>query len=160
DHNKLALVLQKTPLGKYLDAAGCQVLAEKAAEVRALNDNDQLFAEGDIDHTFYLICRGRLSITKGNKKPGVILSLLESGDLLGELSFVDGTPHSVNAHAVGDAKVVCFSQDKIKPLLKENPEVVYHVMRAIISQAHKTLIRMNHQHMELTRYITTGRGIV
>jgi CRP-like cAMP-binding protein len=49
---------------------------------------------------------------KKDKSPQ-ILHVLEKGDLVGELSFIDDTPHTVSVMALGNASLLRFKAEDI-----------------------------------------------
>jgi CRP-like cAMP-binding protein len=78
--------------------------------------------------------------------------------LAGALGFVDGQEHSATLRAVGPTSIFSIERARLESLLKNHPDLVYHVMRAIIRGVHNTLRRMNMQQTELTNYITQQHG--
>ena len=81
-----------------------------------------------------------------------------SGDLAGEMSFVDGTSYRSSLVAVGGARVLGLAREQLESLLSTHPAVVYHVMRAIIRTVHETQRRLSHQAVELSNYIYKQHG--
>jgi CRP-like cAMP-binding protein len=153
----LSEIVQHSPLALDISEQDCQVLAG-IAEMHTLKDNEVLFEEGVRENSVYLIVEGRLAVTKGGEGNRTTLHVLERGDLAGEMSFIDGTPHSATLMAHGDAKVLSLKRDRFESLLQSHPLVVYHVMRTIVRTVHSTLRRMNMQYIEMTNYISKTHG--
>ncbi len=154
---ELCDIVRRSPLGQDISEQDCRVLAE-IAEMHTLKDDQVLFEEGVTDNSVYLIVEGRLAVTKGGEGNRTTLHVLEPGDLAGEMSFIDGTPHSATLVAHGDAKVISLKRDRFESLLQSHPQVVYHVMRTIVRTVHSTLRRMNMQYIEMTNYISKTHG--
>ncbi len=149
------------PIGEYIGSEGAKLLAERAAGVRALKDGEYLFHGGDQDRCFYVVIEGqflRVKESKKNMKPRV-LHIVARGDLIGELSFIDNTPHTTSTIAVGDASVLEFIDDDIRPLIVEEPQFMFDFMRGIIKRVHCAVATICQQKMDLSDYIVTaGKG--
>jgi len=153
----LCKVVGDSPLGEDISVDDCRVLAG-IVKLRRLEDGEVLFDEGAVDNTVYLITQGRLAVTKGGGEQATTLHVLEKGDLAGELSFVDGTPHSATLMALGPAEVMALERGPFEALIEAHPHLVYHVMRTIVRKVHSTLRRMNMQYIEMANYITKTHG--
>ncbi len=146
------------PIGHYIGKEGARILAERACCERVLKDGEFLFHQGDLEHCLYIVAEGRLAVVKerGKGEKPRILHVLEKGDLVGELSFIDDTPHIASVMALGDARVLSFKADDIRPLITEHPRVMFDFMRAVIKRVHHTLADIGRQQMALQDYITHG----
>ncbi len=161
DTDHITQLILEAPLGLYIGEEGARVLAECACCEKKLKDGEYLFHQGDTDNSFYIVTAGRLALVKELKKgsPPRILHVLEKGDLVGELSFIDNTPHTASVMALGDAAVICFRAEDFKPLITRHPELMYDFMRAVIKRVHQTLADIGKQQLALADYITTaGKG--
>ena len=91
--------------------------------------------------------------------PGrVTLLTLTTGDLVGELSFLDETPHYASLVATGATRVFGLERERLESLLGTHPEIVYRVMRAIVRTVHEIQRRISMQTTELTNYIYKQHG--
>ena len=158
DIERVARLINEAPLGQYIGSEGAKILAERVASEHRLKDNEFLYHRGESAGSFYIITEGRVAFTRGNQNNGKmrILHVLESGDLMGELSFIDGTPRTVSACALGDASVLCFNAEDITPLITEHPKLMFDFMRAVIKRVHNTVASIGQQQIELADYISTG----
>lgn len=156
--DRIAAVIYEAPLGEYIGRDGAGILAAHAADERRLKDNEYLFRKGETTSSFYIVTEGRLAIvrekTTGPKE--IILHVLDKGDLVGELSFIDETPHTLSVTALGDAAVLCFNAEDIKPLITEQPELIYNFMRAVVKRVHLLVNTVRDHEMEMLQYIMTG----
>lgn len=155
---ELAALIYGAPIGQYIGEIGAKVLAEHAAQKLDLKDDEVLCEKGISTNSFYIVAKGRLAITseQKNKDTPAILHILEKGDLVGELSFIDGSAHSVTVRSLGNSCVISFNKADIDPLIKDNPELVFNFMRGVIKRVHSTLTAINRQQNELLTYIQTG----
>lgn len=146
------------PIGSYIGEEGAQILAQHAARTESLNDGAFLYHQGDTANSFYMVTTGRLAFVRENQSTGknTLLHVLEKGDLIGELSFIDGEPRSVSVQALGDASVLCFDRQDIEPLIDEHPKLIYNFMRAVVKRVHHTVSAIGQQQSDLAHYIATG----
>ena len=138
---------------EQLDVLSCLVTFRDVA------DGEVLVAEGTSDNHLYVLLRGTLGVVRNPGKPdAVTLFTLSAGDLIGELSFIDGTPHYAALVAHGSARVLGLEREKLESLLDSHPQIVYRVMRAIVRTAHQIQRRLSMQSVELTNYIYKQHG--
>lgn len=156
--DRVATTIYEAPVGTYIGRQGAEVLARHAGDERNLTDKEVLFRKGQYATTFYILTQGRLAFVREatKNKPEVILHVLEQGDLVGELSFIDGKQYTVTCIALGDASVLSFDVKDLTPLIEENPRVLYDFMRAVIMRVHQTSASISAQRQELADYIATG----
>jgi CRP/FNR family transcriptional regulator, cyclic AMP receptor protein len=156
--NRIAAVIYNAPLGEYIGRDGAGILATHSGDERRLKDKEFLFRKGETTSSFYIVTEGRLALVreKINEDKEIILHVLEKGDLVGELSFIDQTPHAMSVCSLGDAAVLCFRADDIKPLITEHPELIYNFMRAVIKRVHELVDTLGEHEMEMRQYILSG----
>ncbi len=155
--DEITKLIRAAPIGEYIGDAGSQILAERAAQSLDLQDNEALFEKGSSTNSFYIVIEGRLAImAEPMRTQANILHILEKGDLVGELSFIDGSPHASTVRSLGHSRVISFNKSDIDPLISEHPLLVFNFMRAIIKRVHSTLTAINRQQSELLTYISTG----
>jgi CRP-like cAMP-binding protein len=127
--------------------------------IRDLADGEVLVPEGASDDHLYGLMSGALGVVRNAGRPdAVTLFTLVAGDLVGELSFLDGTPHYAALVASGPARVFGLERSKLESLLGSHPQVVYRVMRAIVRTTHQIQRRLSMQSAELTNYIYKQHG--
>jgi CRP-like cAMP-binding protein len=135
-----------------------QVLSGIVA-LRTLAAGEVLVPEGTSDNHLYVLVSGTLAVVRGAKTAEpVTLFTLAQGDFVGELSFIDATPHFASVMAAAPARVFGLEREKLESLLGSHPEVVYRVMRAIVRTTHQIQRRLSMQSTELTNYIYKQHG--
>ena len=151
-------LILEAPIGEYIGDHGAQVLADRADCEIKIKDNEFLFRKGDLENHFYIISSGRLALVKERKKDKKphSLHILEPGHLVAELCFIDETAHTTSCMGLGDATVICFKADDIRPLILEEPQFMFDFMRAVIKRVHKTIAEIGKQQMILSDYISTS----
>ena len=157
-HHELIEALRTSRLAAELDPEQQRALAPCLA-LRELSQGEILVAEGASDDHLYVIIRGALAVVRGAGRPdAVTLFTLAPGDLVGELSFLDATPHYASLVAAAPTLVFGLERGRLEALLDTQPRVVYAVMRAIVRTTHQIQRRLSMQSVELTNYIYKQHG--
>lgn len=150
--------LSKSKLAVELNDEERRILAE-AMTLRDLTHGEVLVREGSADDHLYVVVSGVLGVVKGAGGEGeVTLNAIRPGDVVGELSFLDGATRYASLVALSDTRVLGLSRDDLEALLDTRPKVVYHVMRAIVRVVHEIQRRLSMQTAELTNYLYKTHG--
>ncbi|MFO1429342.1 MAG: cyclic nucleotide-binding domain-containing protein [Candidatus Competibacteraceae bacterium] len=151
-------MVKNSALGQELTDKQCETLG-KIITVRGLREGDYLFNEGDMDDTLYVIVKGSLeALRAGGGGDLVSLYVLREGEMAGVLGFINGQGHSAGVRAITDSEVFCLLRPKFESLNREDPDLVYKVMRALFRTLHVILRRMHTQYAELSNYIFKQHG--
>lgn len=152
-NNKLELISQSV-LGVDLTEEECQTLADICSH-RKLVADEVLFNVGESDEQLYVIAEGKIEVIKNfGSKDETIMATLKPGSLAGELSFIDGEPHSMTLKSRKESHVIVLKRQDFEGLINTNPMIVYHVMRAILRASHKLQRELNSRFMEMNRFVT------
>ena len=139
----LVEALQHSRLGAELTDEQTRTLAANLA-FRDLVPEEILVREGTSDDHLYIIVGGALGVVRNaGTASQVTLLTLTAGDLVGELSFIDETPHYASLVAMGPTRVFGLERGRLETLLVTHPQIVYRVMRAIVRTVHEIQRRMN-----------------
>jgi len=87
-----------------------------------------VFAEGDASGPVLAILGGSVALTAGD---GGRLDELGPGELLGELSAVDGFPRSASALAITDTEVLAIDTERFAGLLADDPKLALYLLRSV-----------------------------
>lgn len=153
------LLIQQAPIGDYIGAEGARILAEHASSEICVKAGDYLLKAGEPATSFFLVSSGKLvRVRESERSDGKpqILHVLEEGDLVGELSFIDGTPATLSVMALSEATVLQFKAEDFQPLIFEHPQLMFDFMRAVIKRVHHTLTDIGRQQAALAEYISSG----
>ena len=151
------LVLQSV-LGPELSEEEARKLAD-LMRTNSVADGDFLITEGVADDSLHVVLSGKLEVVKQTGAgETATLGILRDGDLVGELSFVDGEAHSVGLRALTDCQVLSLDRADFEAIVESDPKLVYKVMRAVARSAHRTMRRMNSEFIELSNYIFKQHG--
>lgn len=150
--------LRDSRLARELSEDELRILAA-CFERRELHRGEIVVREGNSDDRLYVVVNGALDVVRnaGAENAATLVSL-GKGDLVGELSFIDGTPHYASIVAVAPTQVLALHRERLEALLTSHPRVVYGVMRAIVRIAHEIQRRISMQSSELVKYIYKQEG--
>jgi CRP/FNR family cyclic AMP-dependent transcriptional regulator len=150
--------LRHSRLGAELTPEQSETLAGSLT-FRDLSTDEVLIAQGTSDNHLYVIVRGALAVVRNAGTPErVTLLTLTSGDLVGELSFIDETPHYSSLVATSPTRVFGLERERLEALLTTHPDIVYRVMRAIVRTVHEIQRRISMHSTELMNYIYKQHG--
>ncbi|MDX1348265.1 MAG: cyclic nucleotide-binding domain-containing protein [Thiomicrorhabdus chilensis] len=140
-------------LGQDLTTEDCEVLAS-AVETRQLSKGEILFEEGSQDNTLYILITGKIEVLKMlSADTSISIDTLMEGSMSGELSFIDGNPHSMRLVAKKDSEVLLLRRDRFEALVESHPLVTFHVMRSILRYSHILQRKMNAKYLEMHRMV-------
>jgi CRP/FNR family transcriptional regulator, cyclic AMP receptor protein len=155
--NDLAKLVEHSPLGVELENGEIELLGSLMEE-RHLSDGDFLIEDGGSDNSLHVILDGKVEVVKRSGGDYASLAVLREGELAGELSFIDGTPHTVGIRALCNTHVLSLTREAFEGIIDSHPQLVYKVMRAVARSAHRIVHRMNTEFMELSNYIFKQHG--
>ena len=91
----------------------------------------EVLLEGDRESCMFVVAEGKLDILKQTDEASGIkkkIATVRSGKTIGEMSLLDGMPHSATAVVVDPAILLLITKSHFDRLLKEQPEVALSVV--------------------------------
>jgi len=86
-----------------------------------------LTREGRDGGLMFVILDGEAEV----ERDGKVLKRLGPGDVIGELSLIDGLPRSANVRAVTDLRVLELANDDFRSLAEGSPQFVRNLLRSL-----------------------------
>lgn len=127
-----AKLLSQTEIFEGLEG---ELLADVAAysHCRQLGRGDALFAMGDRPDAMYVVLSGRIAIvTTAVDGRDSVISLMEEGDLFGEMGLFDGRGRSAGARALEPSEVLAVPYGPVRRLYEHNPEHLWRVVSMLV----------------------------
>lgn len=115
------LFLKSVSFFDSLDGEDLLELAERT-EVRRVPAGESLYQQGDDADSLYIVVKGHVVIQRQADKESVDLAHVGEHGYFGELSLLDGAPHTTTAVAVEDSTVLSLNREEFRDLVKERPE--------------------------------------
>ena len=143
----------KSVLAKELSAGDVAVLAG-VNHPPPPADGQVITPEGEPDSHMHDIVNGALAVSRhGADGQWENLHVMTAGDLVGELSFLDGTPRYAALRSLGVTEVLSLDRGDLEGLVEKHPWIAYRLMRAIVRFTHGLQRRMSMQSAELMHYL-------
>lgn len=101
---------------------------------RRLRKGELLFNEGDTSRAMYLIKSGMIRLYKKKGDSQIELNTVRSGEILGELAFLDGNPRSASAEALTDSELVEISGPTFQAVLGGMPDWVKILLKTVVGR--------------------------
>ena len=128
-------ILEKTILLKTVDLfqnIPGELLSQVSQISKAKNfaKDETVFKEGDFGNSMFIVIKGRVAITKGDKE----IASLEKGASLGEMALLDHEERSANAIAKEDSVLLKINQDVFYELMESNADIMKQIIRLLTSR--------------------------
>ena len=116
--------LRRAALFEAADEPPLRRLAERAFR-RRLRDGQILFSEGEPSDHLFVIRSGRVRIVSRSPQGGeLVLSVLGAGEVIGELSVIDGGVRSATAEALGEVELLAVASSEVLAVLQQQPALL------------------------------------
>ncbi len=118
-----------------LDADRLTALGQCSKTVRKLyHDGEALFRAGDRDSRFFVVISGQVEIVDETGDAPKTVIFHGPGEFAGDVSQITGRPAVVSAFARGDTEVYEISQDALRVILNNRPELADIILQAFIAR--------------------------
>lgn len=95
----------------------------------AVAAGDVIFRQDDPSRHLYMVLSGEIDVRMGADE--VSVGKVLAGDVLGEISLVEGMPHSATAVAAQDSQLIVLTGQDFEALIQRYPRIGVTVMRNI-----------------------------
>jgi CRP/FNR family transcriptional regulator, cyclic AMP receptor protein len=127
-------LLARVPLFASLTQAQLTLLAASTSKQR-FKRGEVLLKQGETSQALYVMVVGRASvIARDSKGKEIILASVKQGDYLGEMSVLDGMPHSADVVADIETDVLILGQSELLACLKDSPAASISMMRELVGR--------------------------
>jgi CRP/FNR family transcriptional regulator, cyclic AMP receptor protein len=115
-------------------AADERAALEELGSVRRYRRGDVLFHQGDDAGAVLVLLEGHVKAAMLNDGREVILAFPGPGELLGELSAVDGEPRSGTVRAVDEVEALVIPGSAFRALLENRPRIALVLLRSVAAR--------------------------
>lgn len=146
-------LLRSIPFFEDLSDNELDVIA-KITEKKHFHTGETVFNDGEEGHSLYIIRRGEVKACK--KAPDgefFTLTILKDGEIFGEMSFLDGRPHSAAMIAVSELEVYVIEKPDFDTIVDEHPRIIYKLLKNIVITIHSIVRGMNSRYVEMINYM-------
>ena len=104
-------------------------MAEHPLEKRDYKSGEIIFRQGDTGDDAFIVESGQIEIARGNADAELVISIIETGGLFGEMALIDDTLRMATARATRATTCVLIPKRAFSKLMKDaNP-----VLRVVLS---------------------------
>jgi len=89
--------------------------------------NTMFFAEGEPGNELFIIQQGSVKISKVVNNNEVLLAMLKTGDIFGEMALLEDKPRIASAIAYEDCKVMAVNKTNFELMIKSQPQLIAKV---------------------------------
>jgi CRP-like cAMP-binding protein len=137
DESKAVEDLRRSPLFAGVEASRLTALASRAY-VRRFSPGQIVFTEGEPSEHLYVVRSGRVRIYVASPHGDELtLTVLTTGDSIGELSVIDEQPRSASAAAVGPTELLTIGAGHMRAALTGDPVLLWTVAGELAAQVRR-----------------------
>ena len=104
--------------------------------------NQILLKEGEHSNCMYWVQSGQLVVTKKRGNEDVTLGHIYSGELVGEISFLDSEARSATVKAVSECDLIQIPQETIDGIFKTQPKWLEILVKTLAERLRKANARI------------------
>jgi CRP/FNR family transcriptional regulator, cyclic AMP receptor protein len=131
-------LLQRIALFSSLRKRELEHIAGKLVEYRCPKDG-LILMEADTGSSLFLLVKGRVKISRTSGSGGeVILAILKSGDVFGEISLLDGESRTANVTAIEDAEMLVLRREDFLAAVERYPKIAIGMLKELASRLRKS----------------------
>ena len=91
---------------------------------RTYHKDTMIFAEGEPGEEIFIIKSGSVKIAKVTKDKEVLLAVLRTGDIFGEMALLESKPRGANAIAYEDCEIMAVNRTNFDHMIKTQPQLI------------------------------------
>ncbi|MCZ8155269.1 MAG: Crp/Fnr family transcriptional regulator [Leptospira sp.] len=90
---------------------------------RTYKDNEMIFCEHEPGKELFILQGGKVKISKIVNQNEVMLAVLQTGDIFGEMAILDNKPRSASAIASGEVELLAINKANFEGMVKAQPQL-------------------------------------
>jgi CRP-like cAMP-binding protein len=90
---------------------------------RTYKDNEMIFCEHEPGRELFILQGGKVKISKIVNQNEVMLAVLNTGDIFGEMAILDNKPRSASAIASGEVELLAINKANFEGMVKAQPQL-------------------------------------
>lgn len=129
--------IRRLPLFEGLPERDLNRLLEMAEPVH-LAPGQILMKEGESSGSLYIVQDGEFEITKRSADQDIRIAVRGAGEVLGEMSLLDQSPHSASVRALCESNLLRISQDSFRELITSSSAAALAILHTVTSRLRNT----------------------
>ena len=124
-------MLGEVPIFGLMDDEERCTLAQMM-DTREFKQGETIFEFGDTGAEIYIVCSGRVEIYVENPDgEKVVLGENEHGDVIGELSFLDGGSRTATAVAIEKTQMLSLHRERLLEFIEKHPHAALDLLTVV-----------------------------
>jgi CRP/FNR family transcriptional regulator, cyclic AMP receptor protein len=124
-------MIGEVPIFELLDAEEREALAQML-DCRDFKSGATIFHYGDAGGEIFILRSGRVELfVESDDGEKIILAENERGDVIGELSFLDGGPRTATAVAREDTEVLTMHRERLLEFIDKHPHAAMDLLTVV-----------------------------
>jgi len=91
---------------------------------RAYVKDSIIFCEGEPGDELFIIQKGSVKIIKITENNEILLAVLKSGDIFGEMALLESKPRAAGAVAYEDCQLMAVNKDNFQQMIQSQPQLI------------------------------------
>jgi len=91
---------------------------------RAYAKDSIVFCEGEPGNELFIIQKGSVKIIKVTDKDEILLAVLKSGDIFGEMALLESKPRAAGAVAYEDCQLMAVNKENFQQMIQKQPQLI------------------------------------
>lgn len=131
-------LLKRVPIFSTLDDQQIQQIGEFCVTKRYTKDQ-LILVEEETGKILFIIYKGRVKVTRtSDEGREVILSILENGDIFGEMSILDGKARSASVTALENSEILLLRRGDFLQILEDYPQISIALLKELAARIRKS----------------------
>lgn len=125
-------LIRRVPLFSMLTNEQAQVIADGVVK-RRFRRGELMVEQGRKSEALFILLSGRARVvTSDSRGREVILAVFEMGDYFGEMSLIDGEPHSATVRAEVQTDALVLGRNEFSACLPDPASLAYAFLRGMV----------------------------
>jgi len=92
--------------------------------VRSFAKDQIVFCEGEPGEELFIIQKGSVKIVKITENNEILLAVLKTGDIFGEMALLESKPRAAGAVAYEDCQLMAVNRENFQQMIKTQPQLI------------------------------------
>ncbi len=106
----------------------------KSCDEMSFREGEVICRQGEKGAAMFLIVEGASRVLEETADGEIPIADLKIGDVVGELSVIDGERRTATVKAVGDTRCLVLTSWDLKATIKDRPEIALDILRMVITR--------------------------
>ncbi len=127
-------LIRRVPLFSLLTTEQAQSIADSVVK-RRFRRGEVIVEQGCKSNALFILLNGRARVlTSDQRGREVILAVLQPGNYVGEMSLIDGEPHSATVRAEVQTDMLVLGRNEFSRCLPDSSSLSYAVLRGLVAR--------------------------